>query len=228
LKKGLFWVFVARGLCEPMDSNIDTSVPGIVYFSSIPTEMNVSMLKEHISAFGNINRVYLVPKKRVRNRPKRQYEEGWVEFQDKKSAKKAATRLNCTEVLGGKRKPWYGELWNVRYLPKVSWGDLFAMERQDEELRRISKDRDIIMAKKQARLFKSGLDSYKLEAKLRVSRGKRFKERHPLELEAHQKPTAEEMEERLARSSRTAPEGIEGFSALTDKTFMENLFSGGL
>ncbi|KAH9287381.1 hypothetical protein ECG_01490 [Echinococcus granulosus] len=101
------------------------------------------------------------------------------------------------------------------------------MERQDEERRRIQKDRDIITAKKQARLFKNSIDSYKLEARLRASKKGRFKERNPLDLVALQKPTEEELRDRMARSSRTAPEGIEGFSALTDKDFMNNLFSGG-
>ncbi len=49
-----------------------------------------------------------------------------------------------------------------------------------------------------------------------------------MNLDGFQKPTEEEIKEKIARSSRTAPEGIEGFSALTDKKFMNNLFSGGL
>ncbi|EUB64884.1 Pre-rRNA-processing protein ESF2 [Echinococcus granulosus] len=200
---------------------------GVVYFSSIPTGMNVAMLTQELQNFGPINRVYLVPKKTSRDKTQRQYSEGWVEFVKRKNARKAARTLNCLEVPGGKRKPWFGELWNVRFLSKVTWDDLFAMERQDEERRRIQKDRDIITAKKQARLFKNSIDSYKLEARLRASKKGRFKERNPLDLVALQKPTEEELRDRMARSSRTAPEGIEGFSALTDKDFMNNLFSGG-
>lgn len=56
----------------------------------------------------------------------------------------------------------------------------------------------------------------------------RFKERSSLNLNNYQKPTEEEIKERMARSSRTVPEGIEGFSALTNNDFMSNLFSGGL
>ncbi|VDN98496.1 unnamed protein product [Rodentolepis nana] len=203
------------------------TVPGVLYFSSIPTGMNVAMLTDELSHFGKINRVYLVPKKSKKEKAQRLYSEGWVEFFKKKNAKEAARALNCIEVPGGKRKPWFGELWNVQYLPKVAWGDLFAIEQKDEEQRRIQKDRDIIAAKRQARQFKNSLSSYKLEAKMRASK-KKFKERNPLNLDKCQKPTEDEIKERIARSGRTVPEGIEGFSALTDKTFMDNLFSGGL
>ncbi|VDD75565.1 unnamed protein product [Mesocestoides corti] len=213
--------------CRLNDVN-SNRIPGVVYFSSIPTGMNVAMLTEELSHFGTVKRVYLVPKKCFRDKTNRQYSEGWVEFSRRKDAKRAARTLNCVEVPGGKRKPWFGELWNVQFLPKVSWGDLFAIERQDEEQRRIQKDRDIIMAKRQARLFKNSLDSHKLEVKLRAAKKTRFKERSAVDLGGYQKPTEEEIKERIARSSRTAPEGIEGFSALTDREFMRNLFSGGL
>lgn len=49
-----------------------------------------------------------------------------------------------------------------------------------------------------------------------------------MSLEGFQKPTEQEIKDRIARSARTVPEDIEGFSALTDKKFMDSLFSGGL
>ncbi|VDM32301.1 unnamed protein product [Hydatigera taeniaeformis] len=201
---------------------------GIVYFSSIPTGMNVAMLTQELRHFGPINRVYLVPKRTSRDKAQRQYSEGWVEFIKRKNARNAARALNCLEVPGGKRKPWFGELWNVRFLPKVTWNELFAIERQNAERRRIQKDRDIITAKKQARLFKNSMVSYKLEARLRTLKKGRFKERNPLDLAALQKPTEADILDRLARSSRTPPEGTENFSALSDKNFMKSLFSGGV
>lgn len=78
------------------------AVPGIIYFSSIPTRMNVAMLTDELRHFGKINRVYLVPKKSTKEKSQRQYTEGWVEFVKRKNAKKAARALNCIEVPGGK------------------------------------------------------------------------------------------------------------------------------
>lgn len=78
------------------------TVPGVLYFSSIPTGMNVAMLTDELSHFGKINRVYLVPKKSKKKKSQRLYSEGWVEFFKKKNAKEAARALNCVEVPGGK------------------------------------------------------------------------------------------------------------------------------
>ena len=83
-------------------SRVPGKIPGIVYFSSIPTGMNVAMLTEELQNFGPINRVYLVPKKNLRDKSHRQYSEGWVEFVNRKNAEKAARVLNCVEVPGGK------------------------------------------------------------------------------------------------------------------------------
>ena len=36
--------------------------PGVVYMSRIPTKMNVKLIREYMSRFGKIGRVYLEPK----------------------------------------------------------------------------------------------------------------------------------------------------------------------
>ncbi|CAH8551350.1 unnamed protein product [Dicrocoelium dendriticum] len=204
-----------------------TSDPGVVYLSSIPTGMNVALVSDVMSQFGTMGRIYLVPKS---TKPKkfRQYEEGWVEFIDHKCAKRAAKRLNCTEVAGSKRNPWYGELWNIRYLPGASWNDLFDAEREEQERIRSAHDRNIIAAKRTARQFAAALSTAKLEKKLEAVKGKKFKKRQPTDLSARQKPTETEILERLARSHRTPPDHCSGLSALTNKDFMSSLFSGGL
>ncbi|RTG83085.1 uncharacterized protein DC041_0008211 [Schistosoma bovis] len=144
----------------------------------------------------------------------RQYEEGWVEFLNNKIARRVAKRLNCTEVLGSKRNPWFGELWNIRFLKDTSWNDLFGAEREEEEQRRTAHDRDIVVAKHQARQFSAALDAKKLEKKMKQVKGKRFTERKPVRLNRRQKLTEDEIKEKLAHSSRTPPEGCLGFSAL--------------
>ena len=77
-------------------------IPGIVFFSSIPTGMNVATLTEELQHFGQIGRVYLVPNKNSRGKSHRQYSEGWVEFTNRKNAKRLVKALNCIEVPGGK------------------------------------------------------------------------------------------------------------------------------
>nr|CAH8853616.1 unnamed protein product [Trichobilharzia regenti] len=126
------------------------------------------------------------------------------------------------------RNPWFGELWNIRFLKDTSWNDLFGAEREEEEQRRAAHDRDIVVAKHQSRQFSAALDTKKLEKRMKIVKGKRFNERKPLDLNKRQKLTEEEIKEKLARSNRTPPDGCLGFSAVSNTEFMNSLFAGGL
>ncbi|VDP94888.1 unnamed protein product [Echinostoma caproni] len=79
----------------------DITEPGVVYLSTIPAGMNVSIVSDIMRQFGAVGRVYLVPKTTKKGKF-RQYEEGWVEFLKKKVAKRVAKGLNCCEVPGSK------------------------------------------------------------------------------------------------------------------------------
>lgn len=64
-----------------------------------------------------------VRKRRVKfggNR-KQNYTEGWVEFNDKRIAKRVALMLNNTNVGGKKRNYHHDDLWNLKYLSKFNW-----------------------------------------------------------------------------------------------------------
>lgn len=52
------------------------------------------------------------------------YIDGWVEFLDKKLAKRVALTLNGTPVGGGKRSFHAEFTWNIRYLSKFKWNHL--------------------------------------------------------------------------------------------------------
>lgn len=54
----------------------------------------------------------------------RNFTEGWVEFEDKKDAKKVAGLLNGEPMGGKKRSAHYYDLWCIKYLPKFKWDDL--------------------------------------------------------------------------------------------------------
>lgn len=48
------------------------------------------------------------------------FTEGWIEFLDKKIAKRVATNLNNTLIGGKKRSRWHDEIWNIKYLHRYS------------------------------------------------------------------------------------------------------------
>jgi len=49
------------------------------------------------------------------------FTEGWVEFKNKKVAKKVAVCLNNTQVGGKRRYEYYDSLWNIKYLHRFRW-----------------------------------------------------------------------------------------------------------
>lgn len=105
------------------------------------------------------------------------FSEGWVEFKNKRDAKRVALALNNTSVGGKKRNPWYTCIWNIKYLPKFSWTDVNA----DKELKRATHENrirtEISQAKKQTNFysgnveFSKNLDRMK---KKKIEKGEQF------------------------------------------------------
>ena len=103
---------------------------GILYVARLPPpRMNPAKIKSILSEFGTVTRVYLAEEdKTARTRRKRlgggggkRYTEGWVEFENKKVAKRVGEALNNTQISGQKKSVHYGDLWNVKYLRKFRW-----------------------------------------------------------------------------------------------------------
>ncbi|KAF3452741.1 hypothetical protein FNV43_RR03174 [Rhamnella rubrinervis] len=119
---------------------------GVCYLSRIPRHMDPLQLRHILSQYGEIQRIYLIPEKekaaaqvhasarvrpaaRVRavaqeRRKRIDYLEGWVEFLDKRVAKRVANMLNGEQIGGRKRSSFYYDLWNIKYLSKFKWDDL--------------------------------------------------------------------------------------------------------
>src|SRR5579859_62188 len=106
---------------------------GVVYLSRIPPRMSPTKLRQLLSAFESpVLRIFLAPEstgaltRRVKSggSKKRQFIEGWVEFQDKKVAKKVAELLNARQIGGKKGGFWYDDIWCIKYLPKFKWHHL--------------------------------------------------------------------------------------------------------
>lgn len=115
----------------------------IVYISRIPPGMGPSKLKSLLSQYGETNRVYLArdPKDTRTQRKNKtrhlsyRFEEGWVEFLDKKVARHTAELLNAKTIGGKQSSPFYHDVWTLKYLPKFKWSMLsegIAQERAKE------------------------------------------------------------------------------------------------
>ena len=119
---------------------------GILYISRIPPGMTPKFVKEYFADYG-IQRVYFVPenedarKKRKNNggSGKRRYTEGWMEFEDKRMAKKVTAFFSGRQVGGKKRhNELRDDLWVLKYLSGFKWENLterFLYERKMREHR---------------------------------------------------------------------------------------------
>lgn len=149
-------------------NNMDST--GVVYVSRIPPFMKPQKLKHLLSQFGDIGRIYLAqedPKIRFRRikaggNKKRKFNEGWVEFMDKKIAKLVARSLNNTAMGGKKSNYYYDDIWNLKYLPKFKWIHLteqLAYERQ-QRARRLQLE--MTKAKTEVDLYLKNVDKSKM------------------------------------------------------------------
>ncbi|KAL7518004.1 hypothetical protein ACHAWX_002870 [Stephanocyclus meneghinianus] len=117
---------------------------GIVYLSRIPPRMGPSKIKSLLGEFGAVTRVYLAEEDKTVRKKRRKaggsgfkrYTEGWVEFENKKTAKSVGETLNMTRVTNHKRSVHYDDLWNIKYLKGFKWSHLtekVAYERRVRE-----------------------------------------------------------------------------------------------
>lgn len=105
--------------------------------------MSASFLRGLLEDFG-IERMYLVPEpesKRISRIKKggnksRSYEEGWVEFTDKRIARACADSLNCTKMVNKKNSFYSEDLWSIKYLPKFKWDNLTEKFAYDAKMRK--------------------------------------------------------------------------------------------
>ncbi|KAI9072502.1 hypothetical protein K1719_045511 [Acacia pycnantha] len=95
--------------------------------------MDPLKLRRILSQYGDIQRIYLAPEgdsasrapsKSLRRSRDLVFSEGWVEFTDKRVAKRVANMLNGEQIGGKKRSAFYYDLWNIKYLSKFKWDDL--------------------------------------------------------------------------------------------------------
>ncbi|XP_016472497.1 pre-rRNA-processing protein ESF2-like [Nicotiana tabacum] len=105
---------------------------GVCHVRRVPPRMDHVKLRQVLSQFGEIQRIYLVPeaaasqmnRKRAGGFRGQAFSEGWVEFMKKSVAKRVANMLNGQQIGGRKRSAFYYDIWNIKYLSKIKWDDI--------------------------------------------------------------------------------------------------------
>ena len=128
------------------DFNAKLKERGVIYLARVPPRMGPTKVKQILSDFGVVTRIYLEPEdKAAKKRRQRssgsksggkRYKEGWIEYESKKIAKRVASSLNNMTITNHKRSVHFGDLWNMKYLSKFQWAHLtekVAYERRMRE-----------------------------------------------------------------------------------------------
>lgn len=167
---------------ETEDFNEKLRKRGVVYLARIPPRMGPSKVKSLLGEFGEVTRVYLeeedksVRKKRQKasgTRVGKRYIEGWVEFEKKHVAKRVAQALNCTHITNHKRSVHYGDLWNIKYLPKFKWEHLSEKVAYERRMREQKLRLEMVHAKKENQAYSSLVEAGKVMDRIEMKRQKK-------------------------------------------------------
>ncbi|CCF57476.1 hypothetical protein KAFR_0C04850 [Kazachstania africana CBS 2517] len=151
---------------------------GVIYFSSIPPYMKPAKMRQILSRFGLVDRLFLKRedekkyKQRIRGggNKKTMYEEGWAEFVRKRDAKLCAETLNGN-IIGGKKGTFYhDDILNVKYLPGFKWADLTEQIARENDVRQAKLEMEISQANKLNAEFIRNVEKSKMVENIRKSK----------------------------------------------------------
>ena len=94
-----------------------------------------------------------------------------MEFSRKRVAKQVAAALNNTPVGGKRRNPWYSDLWNVKYLPRFTWGLLNERLTYERAVHKKRLRTEIAIAKRETAEFISSSEHLSRKKKLKTKDG---------------------------------------------------------
>ncbi|KAI3944277.1 hypothetical protein MKW98_016507 [Papaver atlanticum] len=145
---------------------------GVCYMSRIPPQMDPVKLRQVLSQHGEIDRIYLVPEIKQQlpqqvNRKKagdfrgQGFTEGWVEFTNKRVAKRTANKLNGEQMGGRKKSSFFYDIWNIKYLSKFKWEDLMEEIAYKHALREQKVALEIAAAKRARNFYMDKVDKSK-------------------------------------------------------------------
>ena len=213
-------VGAAAGGKKPLDAvaieraRADRANRGVVYLGTIPPFMKPTKLRQLLGEFGETDRMYLAPedpaararRKRAGGNTGKKFLEGWVEFRDKKEAKKCAEMLHGRQVGGKRRSAHYYDLWNIRYLPKFKWDNLTEEMEYQKALKEKKMQLELAVAKKERDFFLAKMDQAKALEAMKERRAKRRAQEgaveNETEEEALQRYYREKEEEEKAERKR--------------------------
>ncbi|AET40862.1 RNA-binding ATPase activator ESF2 Ecym_7003 [Eremothecium cymbalariae DBVPG len=151
---------------------------GVIYLSKIPPYMKPAKLRQILSRFGEVDRLFLkreddqTYKQRVKGggNKKTMFKEGWAEYIRKKDAKLCAITLNGN-IIGGKKGNFYhDDIMNVKYLSGFKWADLTEQIAKENDIRQSKLQLEISQANKLNAEFIRNVEKSKMIKNIKLKR----------------------------------------------------------
>ncbi|CAK9090192.1 unnamed protein product [Durusdinium trenchii] len=148
---------------------------GVIHLASIPLVMGFQKLRHLMEQFGEVGRVYLAPeeprkqmsRKRAGGNRKVRYTEGWVEFMDRRIAKRVAATLHGSTIGGKKRHNFFrDDMWNMRYLPGFKWHMLKEGAIYDQQVRKARLQQKISQATRENSFYLESVEKAKTRQRI--------------------------------------------------------------
>ena len=157
---------------------------GVCYMSRVPPFMKHTVLRQMLSKYGDLARIYLNPedskiaakRKKYKKNKRVNYVEGWIEFADKKVARKVALLLNNNNMGGKKRSYYYDDIWNIKYLPKFKWNNLTEQLAYELKVKEQKMRNEMSQAKRENKLYVKNVQKAKMIEAIEAKKGVRAKE----------------------------------------------------
>ncbi|XP_074387252.1 activator of basal transcription 1-like [Zonotrichia albicollis] len=145
----------------PSDPPPKPVVPGVLYLSFLPPGFGPRQARALLRPHGELGRVFLQPHggsvRRRRQRPGGPpavaFAEGWVEFRDKRAAKRAAKLLHGAPMAPRPRSPFRHHYWSIKYLPGFRWPHLSERLSYERQVRAQRLRAEVAQAKREGGFY---------------------------------------------------------------------------
>uniref|UniRef100_A0A3P8U405 Activator of basal transcription 1 n=1 Tax=Amphiprion percula TaxID=161767 RepID=A0A3P8U405_AMPPE len=140
-------------------------VPGVLYLGHIPPRLRPKHLRNLLSVYGEIGRIFLQPEDSQVRRSKKKaglsrcdFTEGWVEFRDKRVAKRVAASLHNTPMGTRKRQRFSSDLWCIKYLHRFQWTHLSEQLAYEQTVLQQRLRTEVSQAKKETNFYLNNVE----------------------------------------------------------------------
>ncbi|KAJ0036521.1 hypothetical protein NQD34_005198 [Periophthalmus magnuspinnatus] len=184
-------------------------VPGIIYLGHIPPRLKPKHLRNMLSVYGEIGRIFLQPEDGMVSKRKKKsglrhcdFTEGWVEFRDKRVAKRVAASLHNSPMGTKKRQRFAADLWCMKYLHRFQWTHLSERLAYEHTVLQQRLRTEVSQAKRETNFYLANVDKGERMERQRKKRQRDGQQEEVRTWDFTQRQTEEEIQNRKKRKNK--------------------------